>query len=668
MLTQIKRGLKCSYKTIMLLGLLVLLTDNTVHAQSLEYSRPSWWFGAAAAANLNFYNGSTQRLNAGLEPPVTFNKGFGAGLFAGGLIEYYRPNTHWGFMFQGGYDGRGSSFGEEISPCNCPANLSTNLGYISLEPSLRFAPFKSGFYLFAGPRFAFNVSKSFTYRLGTNPAFPDQTPNPDVKEDFSSVNASLISMQIGAGYDIPLSTTAHQTQWVFSPFVSFHPYFGQSPRSTETWNITTLRIGAAFKFGRGHLIKEPIIVSPPVVVYPAATFYVNSPKNIPIQRRVKETFPLRNYIYFDLGSTKIPNRYVLIDKKDVPRFKINQLETFTPKTLSGRSDREMTVYYNVLNILGDRMVENPTSTINLVGSSESGQADGLMMAESVKAYLTGVWGVTQTRITIEGQEKPKIPSEQPGGTLELTLLREGDRRVSIESTSPEMLMEFQSGINAPLKPVEIEGVQEAPLDSYISFNTGSANKDFTSWSVIVTDNKGVKQNFGPFIQEKVSIPGKEIMGSKAAGNYKVQMIGTRTDGSKVSKDTTVNMKLWTPPVAEEVMRFSILYEFNQSKAITMYEKYLTEVVVPKIPIGASVIIHGHTDVIGEADYNRTLSTARSMDVKGIMEKSLANAGRNDVTFEASGFGEDAYRAPFGNESPEERAYNRTVIIDIIPGK
>jgi len=42
------------------------------------------------------------------------------------------------------------------------------------------------------------------------------------------------------------------------------------------------------------------------------------------------------------------------------------------------------------------------------------------------------------------------------------------------------------------------------------------------------------------------------------------------------------------------------------------------------------------------------------------------AGRNDVTFEVYGFGEDLNTAQFGNKYPEERFYNRTVIIDIIP--
>jgi hypothetical protein len=92
----------------------------------------------------------------------------------------------------------------------------------------------------------------------------------------------------------------------------------------------------------------------------------------------------------------------------------------------------MTVYYNVL-ILGDRMQKNPSATISLVGSSENGPADGLAMAESVKTYLVTVFAIDGSRIA-KGQNKPNIPSLQAGGTLELELLNEGDRRVS-EGTS-----------------------------------------------------------------------------------------------------------------------------------------------------------------------------------------------------------------------------------------
>ncbi|MFV8358310.1 OmpA family protein, partial [Flavobacterium sp. XS1P32] len=73
-----------------------------------------------------------------------------------------------------------------------------------------------------------------------------------------------------------------------------------------------------------------------------------------------------------------------------------------------------------------------------------------------------------------------------------------------------------------------------------------------------------------------------------------------------------------------------------------------------------------TDVIGEVAYNQELSLARANDVKTIIQNSLSKAGRNDVKFEVSGYGENENNAPFDNKTPEERFYNRTVIIDIIP--
>ena len=87
-------------------------------------------------------------------------------------------------------------------------------------------------------------------------------------------------------------------------------------------------------------------------------------------------------------------------------------------------------------------------------------------------------------------------------------------------------------------------------------------------------------------------------------------------------------------------------------------------VSPKIPIGGTVIIHGHADVIGDDAYNLKLSLARANDVRNIIESALTKAGRTDVKFEISGFGEDLNQSPFNNKYPEERSYNRTVIIDI----
>ena len=676
-ITNFKKGshivwspINLTMKSLILSVLILAGIQMTLQAQDAQYTKPSWWFGGALGANFNYYRGTTQQLNLNLTTPAAFHKGSGVGLFVAPLLEYHKPDKMLGFMFQVGYDSRKGSFEQIVTPCNCPADLSAKLTYVTLEPSLRIAPFKNAFYIYGGPRFAFNTGKSFKYELGANPAYPDQAVDLPIREDFSNVYKSMVSLQIGAGYDIDITSRDKAQQAVLSPFVSFHPYFNQDPRSIETWNVTTVRVGLALKFGRGEKIPTPVkpvpVAAAVVIVVPDVKFSISSPENIPLERRVRETFPIRNYVFFDLGSTEISDRYVLLTKDQVKDFKETRLEVFTPKRLSGRSQRQMTVYYNVLNILGDRLGRFPATVVRLAGASMQGKKDGLAMAESVKKYLVSVFGIDPSRIKTEGRIKPRIPSEQPGGTKELDLLREGDRRVSIWSESPEILMEYQTGPNAPLAPVEIIGVQEAPPDSYVIFKAEGAKDAFSSWSMEMADESGNIQKFGPYTQEEVIIPGKFILGTKPVGDYKVTMIGETNSGKTVRQEKPVHMVLWTPPVNEEMMRFSIIFEFNDSKAVAIYEKYLTDVVAPKITKDGTVIIHGHADIIGEAAHNQELSLARANEVKSILEKALEKSGRTDVKFESYGVGEDETLSPFENKFPEERFYNRTVIIDIIP--
>lgn len=682
-----------TFKCFILIAFVFAASLNQLQAQGepqsneeVEYILPSWWFGIAGGANANFYRGSTHKLNSETTIPATFHDGFGLGLYAGPLVEFHRPESRWGVMLQAGYDSRKGAFDKILTPCNCPADLTTDLSYISFEPSLRFQPFKKNLYLFAGPRFAYNLDKSFMYQQYANPNYPDQVDNPEVNGDFSDVNPFLVSMQVGAGYDIHLSSKMNKTKWVLSPFVSFQPYFGQDPRSIETWNITTLRAGAAIKLGfgspksapslAGGEKKEVIIVKKDeekdkeVVLAKDSDvkFTIKSPKNVPTAVKVKEIFPLRNYIFFDLGSTEIPDRYVLLKKSQVAEFKEEQVELFPPKNLSGRSDRQMIVYYNVLNILGDRMVRNPGTTVSLVGSSEKGPEDAKLMAESVKTYLVTIFGINANRISVDGRYKPIIPSEKPGSTTDLELRRAGDRRVTIESNSPALLIQYQKRPDAPLKTVEVVDMQIAPVASYVTFNVEGGNKAFTSWAMEIADEKGKIQYYGPYTYETVSIPGKTLLGDRTSGDYKVSMIGKTRNGNIIRKEAPLHIVLWTPPTNHEIARFSIIYEFNNSDAIKIYSDYLTNEVIPKIPAGSTVIIHGYTDNIGDEDVNMRLSLARANDVKDILVAGLARANKKVEAIDVFGFGEDEKLSPFNNTYPEERFYNRIVMIDVIPKK
>jgi outer membrane protein OmpA-like peptidoglycan-associated protein len=650
----------CSIKNI-LVAVILLIGFESVKAQELQYSRPSWYFGISGGANMNFYRGTTQQLTSNFTVLSPFNNGYGTGLFLAPSLEYHKPNTAWGFLFQAGLDSRRGTFNQVINACNCPQDLKTNLSYITVEPSLRVAPFKGNFYLYGGPRLAFNIENSFTYQLGINPDIPNQAPTAEVKGEFSETKKTLITMQIGMGYDIPISNQTNKTQWVISPFVAYHPYFNQDPRSFESWSVATLRAGVTLKFGRGKLIA-------PVPLANKFTFAINSPDNTVVADNVRETFPLRNYVFFDLGSKAIPNRYVQIEKSEVANFNVNQSDSYKAQNRSGRSERSMTVYYNILNILGDRMQKNPTATITLVGSTETGAEDGRLMAESIKKYLVDVFAIEGSRIGIEGRDKPKIPSLRPDGVLELDLLRAGERRVSIESSSPELLMEFRSGPSAPLREVEIAPLTVAPESSYLTLSVKGAAVAFANWRVEVKDKNGKVQKFGPYTQEEVKIPGSTILGTKDQGDYKIMLIGTTPDGQVITEEQTSTLTLWKPSTQQESMRFSVIYEFNSADAVAIYDKYLTEIVTPKIPQNGTVIINGFTDSIGEEANNANLSLARANDVRAILQKSLSQKGRNDVTFVVNGNGENPTLQPFGNTLPEERFYNRTVVIDIKTSK
>ena len=628
------------------LCIVVVISTNTI--TQAQTGQPKWWFGLSGAANFNFYDGTTQRLNNSLIIPSAFHKGDGVKLYGSGLVEY-RPGRIWGVMLNLAYDGRGGKFDQVIAPCNCPADLKTNLSYFAAEPSLRFGFNKSNLYFFAGPRVAFNFEKDFHYT---------QLRQPNTDAELSEIKKTLISGQIGMGYEFQISNPKNATKIALSPFVSFHPYFGQEPRNIESWNVTTLRTGIALKFGKGS--KAPTEL-PAVVPVAEIIFTARAPKNIPVKRRVSETLPLLNYVFFNEGSSEIPVRYVLLNKTQATEFRETQLQNPVATDTTGRSGRQLNIYHNILNILGDRMRLNPSSTISLSGASANGPAEGRTFANAIKTYIVDVFGIDASRISLEGRTKPLIPSEQPGGTKELALLREGDRRVDILSTSPELLMEVGGGM---MKPVQFTAVQADPMDDQLIFNVAGATTLLKTWSVDVTDERGAIQHYGPFTANQSSIAGKTVLGSQMKGNYKLNLVGETKDGLPVKKEATVYLSRQVE-TTENALRYSILFNFDKKETIASYENFLTTVVSPLITSGSTVIIQGHTDVIGQEEYNQKLSYSRASATQAIIERAVVNAGKRDVKFETSGFGEDPNRSPFENSTPEERFYNRTVIVYIL---
>ncbi|MHB9055941.1 MAG: OmpA family protein [Paludibacteraceae bacterium] len=641
---------------------LLMLTGaiSTLPAQEVQRTQPKFWIGFSGGANYNMYTGTTQVLNSTLTAPSAFHKGSGFGGFGSLLLEY-RPVQVIGLMLNLGYDNRGGAFDQVESPCNCPEDLKTGLSYATIQPSLRISPFGPDFYIFLGGAYNYNLNKSFTYTFDQNNGEMFNSR----ESEFSNIRRDVFSTHIGIGYDIQLAAANSPTQVALSPFISYHPYFGQAPRDIESWSLSTVRVGLAFKFGRGRvneLPEERVITSNSSnnlvvpVINSDVKFITRAPLTNPVRRTINETFPLRNYVFFEEESSAIPNRYVTLNKEQALKFDLESLRTSGNRDQRGRSVRQMDVYDNILNILGYRMQQNPTAKITLIGASAgNGAALGKEYAESVKSYLVNVFGIQSTRIATEGRDQPIIPSETPGGVNSLPLLREGDRRVDIVSNSVDMMA-----------PVQITAVQENLVDSRVLFSAKSEkHQPLRSWNVQLTDENGIVQTYGPYTSEEESVSGNTILGDRDKNSYKVVMSGYTNEGGYVSKESTLNLVRSPELRQEESLRYSILFDFDKSKTVATYSKFLTDVVAPRIYDNNTVSIHGHTDIIGTEEYNMKLSEQRALETQRILTNAVTAAGKTGVKFETLAFGMDENKAPFENKLPEERFYNRTVIIDIV---
>ncbi len=236
-----------------------LLSIQTLQAQTLQRVKPVWWLGQSGAVNYNTFRGTTQKLNNKFSTPTAFHQGDGFRPYASLLAEY-RPGRTFGGMLNVAYDNRGGEFDEVKAPCDCPANLKTNLSYVTIEPSLRIKPFSIPFYVFAGPVISFNVTNKFTYT---------QDKQDERRADLSDIKKPVFSGQVGAGFDIPVSAKSNATQFTLSPFASFQSDLGRNPRKIESWSIYTVRAGIALKFGTGKIaapqvapVREVVVVAP----------------------------------------------------------------------------------------------------------------------------------------------------------------------------------------------------------------------------------------------------------------------------------------------------------------------------------------------------------------------------------------------------------------------
>jgi outer membrane protein OmpA-like peptidoglycan-associated protein len=397
-----------------------------------------------------------------------------------------------------------------------------------------------------------------------------------------------------------------------------------------------------------------VLTAPPVKVNHFMTTgrLTVTPASVTIEEiKTIDASPMLGQIYFLKDSSELPARYVRLGGPETAAFDEHRFRDTLEK------------YYQVLNIIGKRLIDHPEATVTLTGCNDNIGAEkgnrklSTARAEAVRDYLQLGWGIAPERLHIEARNLPKMPS-----TSRLEEGRAENRRVEITSDDPAILHLIRSTylttridnetlilnpvITAPHgvshwtvtasnrkeKLGELAGVGEPPMEIKVPLNTSNLNEMAIGGDIAVR-------------MEVQDGKGQEL--SMTASPVKVNFLQTSQRLAQ-KQDFRVQEKYAL-----------ILFDFD-SDVIDAHNQEIVNAIVERIKAlpQATVDIVGHTDNIGKDDYNIKLSERRALAVYKLLTAAYGEDPGERVRHRGVGPSNPLY----DNTTPEGRAFNRTVNI------
>jgi len=201
---------------------------------------------------------------------------------------------------------------------------------------------------------------------------------------------------------------------------------------------------------------------------------------------------------------------------------------------------------------------------------------------------------------------------------------------------------------------------ESSIDNDMVFSIRDGVR-FTSWNLTITGDNGSVQ-YGPFKYSKERINPAPLMRGLQKGTFNARIDLVMQNGERVTENLAFT--LTKKGDSKNASRYLMLFDYNKSDAIKTYETKIRNEITPGMRVGNTVIIHGHTDIIGNEAANLTLSQERADEAKRIVDDELGKNNRS-ITVQAIGTGQTNMQYTFDNAQPEGRMYNRNVFVEII---
>ena len=360
---------------------------------------------------------------------------------------------------------------------------------------------------------------------------------------------------------------------------------------------------------------------------------------------------LLNYIFFDDNSAEIPKRYTLLTQEEARRFSSEKLNNTSA----------MNVYYNLLNIIGERLRSYPSAKIEITGcnSDIANEKGNISLSEkravAVFDYLKNTFEIAPDRMLVRTRN---LPEKASLGGIEEVIAE--NRRVEINSAYPEILYPlFKNELIYEANP-EIMKISAKLDKQYV----------FKFWQFNILQNDNVINTFSG--EGKFSAPVEWSVYNNINSlsehpiRLEVAFAGLTLDEKQVinlKKTIHVQKESFNSPKykRKQKKKFEnfnlILFDFDNYNMNDANRKLL-EFVKTRVSPDSKVFIEGYTDNIGDAVHNLSLSEMRA---KSTAEALKPNISSNIKLF-PKGFGESVLL--FDNKYPEGRFYCRTVKIKI----
>jgi outer membrane protein OmpA-like peptidoglycan-associated protein len=468
----------------------------------------------------------------------------------------------------------------------------------------------------------------------------------------------------GVQYRVPLNTSGT----LFALPEVFGTY-GVTPLVRGmNWRASSIAGGVSFEYRMFEALPPPPPPPPPPPVQPpqpvkakppalSARLAVATLDSLQNERPLKELViedyirtqyrPLLNYIFFDSGPARMPERYHALTKSETSTFDYKALNDY----------ETLPLYYELLNIVGERMRMYPHGTLRIVGCSArpavgTHHASDLTIArgraETVFHYLRDVWNIDSSRMKIEARGLPEKPSnaQDSDGQAE-------NRRAEIYSNVPQIL--------EPIFTTDTAHIPKPPIIRFLP--SGVAEAGWSHWAIPTTEGPSKLKDFsgkGTLTSHIDWELDKEREASLAALDTirAVLDVTDRTGQEVESNEVSIPVRHYTLLDKHRVgstdtiiSRYSlILFDFDRSD-LGNENRRIAEIVKERISGTSDVRILGYTDRMGTDEYNQTLSAQRARSTEryiGIHNADVRGLGRSVLLY--------------NNALPEGRFYSRTVTV------